>query len=106
MPISRMDIMTMAPKTQEVTSVKVAQNEKPMNDQRMIENQFQNNTIQNSMKPVKTTQSENPEYRYDAKEKGNNEYDQKQKKKKKKDGLNGNPEVKGYVGPNHIDITI
>ena len=104
-----MDMMTMAPKTQDATPTKVAQNEKPMIDQMTREMQMDKEIKQNSRQTVKSKQSENLDYRYDAKEKGNGQYQSKQKKKKntkdsKREG--SFDDRKDAIGPYHIDIII
>lgn len=107
MPITRMDIITMAPKTNEVTGYKVNQNQKPVHEQVML-NENQQKTIQhNHQQTVRKSEAENPEYRYDAKEKGNNQYQGQQKKnlKKKKEEKEKNNKY-GYIGEGHIDISI
>jgi len=107
MPITRMDMMTMAPKTNEATSYKVQQNQKPVNEQ-LAMSQEMNKTIQhNSKQTVRKANAENPEYRYDAKEKGNNQYDGKQRKKEKKEEEEKVRRNKyGYISEHHIDISI
>lgn len=60
--------------------------------QTMVENQ--------QKKPVETTKSDNPEYRYDAKEKGNNQYysnnnNRKDKEEKKKVNKSTKTDQKG-----------
>lgn len=107
MPITRMDMMTMAPKTNEATSYKVQQNQKPVTEQ-MVMSQEMNKTIQhNSRQTVRKADAQNPEYRYDAKEKGNNQYDGKQKKKSKKDNEEKVKNNKyGHISEHHLDITI
>jgi hypothetical protein len=50
--------------------------------------------MRHSEQTVATTKADNPEYRYDAKEKGNNPYYAQQKKKKiKKEEKNSNKDV-------------
>lgn len=83
MPITRLDIMTTPPKTQEATHIKHAENQKHSNEQQLISNQFSQNVQHNNQKTVRMTKSENKEQRYDAKEKGNGEYSGNSNKKKK-----------------------
>ena len=111
MPISRIDIMTMAPKSNEVTGYKVNQNQKPVHEQVML-NENQQKTIQhNHQQTVRKSETDNPEYRYDAKEKGNNQYQGKQKKNSKnKEEVEKEEKEKnnkyGYIGERHIDVSI
>ena len=83
MPIARIDIMTMAPKTNEATSIKVNQNEKPVKEQVVISDHQQKNIEHNSQQTIRKANADNPAYRYDAKEKGNNAYSNNGKQKKK-----------------------
>lgn len=110
MPITRMDVVTMAPKSQEVTTYKVAQHERPMNEQMQLGTQLSKELKHNSMQPVKATRSDNPEYRYDAKEKGNNSYQGKKKNQKKKRNTSKESEQKetktSVTEPPHLDILI
>lgn len=107
MPISRMDMMTMAPKASEATSYKVNQNQKPVHEQVIINDNTQKTIQHNSQQTIRKANAENPEYRYDAKEKGNNQYEGKQKKNSKKREEEKEKNSKyGYIGENHIDISI
>lgn len=85
MPIKPIDIVTMPPKSQEVSQYKHQESQKFLNDQTQLANQFNNHIQRNNNQIVKTLKGENPEYRYDAKEKGNNSYAGSQKNKKEKD---------------------
>lgn len=104
MPITRIDIATMAPKTQEASLHKQQENQKPMHDQMQIHQQFNSEIKHNNQMTVKTIKSDNKEYRYDAKEKGNSSYaGSDSNKKKKKDKQNNS---KADVRPGSIDIKI
>lgn len=107
MPISRMDMMTMAPKTNEATSYKVNQNQKPVNEQVVISENQQKTIQHNSQQTIRKSKAENSEYRYDAKEKGNNQYSGKQKKNsdKKEEEKEKNSKY-GFIGEHHIDVSI
>ncbi len=85
MPITPIEIATMAPKSQEVTHYKHQESQKPLNEQIVIGQQFNNHIKHDSQQTVQTIKSENKEYRYDAKEKGNNSYSGKKQDKKKKE---------------------
>ena len=81
MSISRIDIV----KTQEVSQVKHIENLRSQNAHDQIEKSFETLIKQDKQKPTQATKSDNAEYRYDAKEKGNNSYADSRQKKKKKD---------------------
>lgn len=93
-------------KTQEVTQIKQIENQRSQHTQDQISRNFQNIVQQEHTKPVQATKAENTEYRYDAKEKGNNQYTNDKKKKnedKKKKELNQSKEPPKAGG---IDIFI
>lgn len=103
MPITPIEVATMAPKSQEVSNYKHQENQKPMNDQILIHSKLNEEVKHNSQQTVKSTKSENKEYRYDAKEKGNNSYTGSNSKKKKKE--EPEPEKKNMKASS-IDIRI
>ena len=70
MSISRIDIV----KTQEVSQLKHIENLRTQNAHDQIEKSFETLIQQDKQKPTQATKSDNTEYRYDAKEKGNNQY--------------------------------
>jgi hypothetical protein len=82
MPITPIEIASMAPKSQEVTHYKVQESQRPMHEQALINSHIKNEIRHNNIQTVKTNQSENKEYRYDAKEKGNNSNTGSKQKKK------------------------
>lgn len=103
MPITPIEIVSMAPKSQEVSHYKQQEFQRPINEQVQINHQFKNEIIHNSKQTVKLEKSENKEYRYDAKEKGNNSYSgSKQKKKQSKKET----AAKDNLRPGSIDIKI
>lgn len=103
MPITPIEIASMAPKSQEVTSYKHQESQKPMNDQILIHDKLSHEVKHNSQQTVKMTKGDNKEYRYDAKEKGNNSYSGSNSKKKQKEE---SKDEKGTMKPGSIDIRI
>ena len=85
MAISPVEMISMAPKSQEVSFMKHTETQKPMLEQQQMTAKMHNEIKHNSTQAVPTKKSFNPEYRYDAKEKGNNSYSGQGKKQKKKD---------------------
>jgi hypothetical protein len=85
MPITPIEIATMAPKSQEASLYKHQESQKPLNEQIAIGQQINNHIKHDSQQTVKTIKSDNKEYRYDAKEKGNNSYSESKRDKKKKE---------------------
>lgn len=101
MPIRPIDIM----KSQEISPLKSYEHNKVQNEQAQIGKHFQD-TIQAELK--KTTElekSENKEYRYDAKEKGQNNY-QGSDEKKKQTKKDENKDTKRPEKSGSIDILI
>ena len=73
------------PKTQEASQIQHAHQQKQAHAQDQLGVQYQNNLHHDSQKTVKTVKSENNEYRYDAKEKGNGKFGNQKKGKQKKE---------------------
>lgn len=105
MAITPIEVATMAPKSQVIAPVHQHNVQKPVHDQLQFSQQFNQEIKQNSKQTVKTIKSENNEYRYDAKEKGNNSDNYKYSGKKKK----AKEQEKGKASSPHkggIDIRI
>lgn len=85
-------------KTQEATQIKQMELQRAQHTQEQISRNFQNMVHEELQKPNQTTKTDNNEYRYDAKEKGNNPFykqsgkkedRKKEKKESKLPGKNG-----------------
>ena len=85
MAIRPIDMLVMPNRSQEASQHQNANNAKQAHAQGNINAQFSTEVRHNSEQTVKMTKSENNEYRYDAKEKGNSSYHGSQGKKKKKE---------------------
>ncbi|MDD5935713.1 MAG: hypothetical protein PUC65_09165 [Clostridiales bacterium] len=85
MPISPIEVASFIPKSQEASQMKSIEQQKPAAEQLAFADKFNSEIKKNSEKTVPPTKTDNPEFRYDAKEKGNNPYYYQQRKKKKKD---------------------
>ena len=70
MPIRPIEIM----KSQEASQLKYAENHKSQHEQAQIGKDFQSMITYERTRPTQTTKSENKEFRYDAKDKGQNSY--------------------------------
>jgi len=93
MPITPIEIAAIAPKSQEASHYKQHESQRPINEQAQISSKFNNEIHHNNLQTVKTNKSDNKEYRYDAKEKGNNSYagsNQKKKQKEKEEAAKDN----------------
>lgn len=85
MSIRPIDIITIAPKSQEAANQQLGEQHRMQQNQSNMENSFQQHIKQSTEQVVQYTPSENPPYRYDAKEKGNGSYQESKNKKKKKE---------------------
>ena len=83
--ITPIEMYTMVPKSQEASMVHSAANAKQVAQQQSGMQEIAHEARVHEQQVVQTTAAENPEYRYDAKEKGNGSYSEKEKKKKKKE---------------------
>jgi hypothetical protein len=99
MSINPIDIM----RTQEAAQIKHIEIQRNQSAQEQVGRDFQNMVIQEQSKTTQTTKSDNNEYRYDAKEKGNNEYKGSGRKNGKKEEKKETKEPKKNGG---IDILI
>lgn len=76
-------------RAQEATQIKHMDAQRIQHAQEQIDRSFQSIVQEKQQKPVETSKSDQMEYRYDAKEKGNNQYygpgGDKRKKKEEKD---------------------
>lgn len=105
MAIGPIELNGVISRTQDVTTIKQHEDQKSQIDQNNFQNQFHKEISNKSTQIQHADDSENNEYRYDAKEKGNGEYDengQKKRQKKKKDE-EGQVLIKGQ---SHFDIKI
>ena len=86
MAVRPVDIVSMQ-RMADVSQIKQNENNKPMNDQVNFQNQLAKEVQQTSEQVVRKADIENQNQKYDAKEKGKNEYQHDGKVKvKKKDG--------------------
>ncbi len=81
MPIRPIEIV----KSQEVSQIKHMETQRAHHAQDEISKNFQSLIKRESSKPNEITKTENNEFRYDAKEKGNNQYYGSGGKKKEKE---------------------
>jgi hypothetical protein len=100
MSVNPIDII----RTQEASQIKHIENQRTQHMQDQVSKNFEAMIEQEQQKPKEPTKSENTEYRYDAKKKGNNQYygdgHNKKEAKKEKPKMNAKPNDGG------IDILI
>lgn len=82
MPISPIDFITIAPKSQEASQVHAGHEDRMTHANEAVSTQFQNQVEHNSRQTIQKANADREEYRYDAKEKGNNSFQNRQRKKK------------------------
>jgi hypothetical protein len=103
MPIRPIDVL----RTQEASQLKQIENHKSQHTQDHLSKNFQTMIRQEQRRPTETTKSDNHEYRYDAKEKGQNQY--KGSNGKKNDNKENKEETKVSKEPSkggNFDILI
>lgn len=93
MSIRPIDFSGMVQRTQDVSTLKQNADNKPTFDQQLISVKMQKDTQQSSKQVTHGEDAENYQKKYDARDKGSNEYvadrrkkDKKDKKENKKDG--------------------
>jgi hypothetical protein len=102
MPIGRIEIMN----SQEATQIKHMESHRVQHAQEQQSKNFQNMITQEQYKPTEAAKSDNNEYRYDAKEKGNNKYNGSGGKKQKKQEEKKETKPAGLQQGSSFDILI
>ena len=104
MSIRPIDLNGMIQRTQDVGNIKLQEDNKPVVDQQNIQQQVVKEEQRLTKQVQHADDSNQPEYRYDAKEKGNGSYSgQKSKGKKKNDEGKKKPEE---IKQGNFDIKI
>ena len=86
-------------RSQDVSTLKQNEDNKTMLQQQNVQTQFSKETMQHMQQVNHANDSDNPEKKYDAREKGSNKYENRRNKKKKTDDKNsGKVTVKTVVG--------
>lgn len=112
MSITPIEMYTMAPKSQEASQVRHGEQAKFHSQQAEVVNKIDRNIQENSQRTTKAKESENPEYRYDAKDGGNGagSYNPSGKGKQEEKDTDENNKFKGIVNTSRreggIDIRI
>ena len=106
MPITRLDMISMAPKTQEATAFKHQETQKPMQDQSNFQMQMKAEIQQHLTQTTKSSETYKQK-KYDAKEKGNGSYGGSgQGQKKQKEDEEKLQEQRKKMSGSTFDITI
>ncbi len=90
LPITRLDMISMAPKTQEVGAYKNQEVQHPTTQQHNIAGTVQQQVRQQQTQTVRSNKTENEEQKYDAKDRGKGAYggsagERKEKEKKEEE---------------------
>ena len=105
MTIRPIDMSGMIQRTQDVGTIKQQEDNKPYIDQQNIQQDVKEEEQKLTKSVHHADDSNQPEYRYDAKEKGSNQYQQKKKKKKNQQETAEDKVVEKY-STGSIDIKI
>ncbi|HAU87176.1 MAG TPA: hypothetical protein DCW90_17325 [Lachnospiraceae bacterium] len=84
MPIRPIDVFTMPPKSQETSQLQKSNMDRATNGEYVANQQFQDKVNRNMQKTVHAKDKEENGFRFDAKEKGQNEYQDNRKRKNEK----------------------
>ncbi len=85
MPINPIDVFTMPPKSQETSQMQKNNLDRAVNSEFISNEQFHDKVNRNLQKTVHAKDKEENGFRFDAKEKGNNEYQDNRKNGGKKE---------------------
>ena len=86
-------------RSQDVSTLKQNEDNKPMLQQQNVQTQFAKETAQHMHQVNQANDSDNPEQKFDAREKGSNKYENNRKqKKKKKEENSGKANAKTNTG--------
>lgn len=96
-------MLTLVPRVNEISQIRQVEMAKPTQEQLQMNSAFQQKVKENKKKTTNSEKSKNTEYRYDAKEKGNNsqQFKSKDKNRKKKD-----TEIEDNMKSGSFDIKI
>lgn len=81
MGISPIETVTMPPKSQEASFIKGNETQRPIHNQISLQQKMEQQIAKESRQTIRKEEVKNSEYRYDAKEKGNNKQDTNSRKK-------------------------
>ncbi|MBQ8798233.1 MAG: hypothetical protein IJZ55_01555 [Lachnospiraceae bacterium] len=104
MPITRLDMISMAPKTQEAGAYKQQEVQHPTTQQHNIAGTVQQQARMQETQTVRSNKTENEEQKYDAKERGKGAYGGSSGKKKEQEKKEKEQRMK--MRGSTFDITI
>lgn len=106
MPINPIDVYTMPPKSQETSQLQKNNMDRAVNGEHIANQQFHEKVNKNMQKTVQAKEKEDKGFRFDAKEKGHNEYQDNRKKKKNQEISEEEKSRYPSVTGSSFDITI
>lgn len=106
MPIQGIDHLLVAPRSQESSNVQKQNADKAPNQQNYLNNQMQNNVSHDLSSTKGTSESREKDEKYDAKEKGHNEYQRNERRKREKEEEDKKLQKEAGVGGSFLDIKI
>lgn len=98
------DLNGMIQRTQDISTMKHNEDNKPVQDQYNIQHGIHKNIERTSKQVVEKDNTENTQYNYDAKEKGNGHYSKDSGKKQQKEKKNRQKVI--VKNSQHVDIKI
>lgn len=104
MSIRPVELSGILQRTQDVSTVKQNEDNRPVLQQQNMQAQFSKETVRQMQTVHQADDADNQQKRYDAKEKGSNEYEGNQKKKKNKKENDGKVIPKSISGGFDIKI--
>lgn len=106
MSIRPIDVYTMPPKSQETSQIQKNGQDRLVNGEQLANQQYQSSVSNNARKTVQAKEKDDKGFRFDAKEKGHNEYQDNRKKKKKEAMSDENKSKYPRTNGSSFDITI
>lgn len=106
MAITPIEVITMAPKSQEASIQRSTETQRPLHEQIQLSDRMQAETIHKDRQTIPTKETENKQYRYDAKEKGNNGFLYSKDRKKKGKNSKKEADDKKQGSTTEFDIRI
>lgn len=106
MPINPIDVFTMSPKSQETSQFQKNHMDRAVNVDFVENQQFQEKVNRNMQKTVHAKDKEEKGFRFDAKEKGQNKYQDNRRKRNKKEQSESEKSPYPSVSGSSFDITI
>ncbi len=88
MSIRPVEFSGVVQRSQDVSTVKQNEDNKSMLQQQNVQTQFAKDTMHHMQQVTHANDSDNPQKKFDAREKGSNEYEDRRNKKKKAEGKN------------------